>query len=303
MQTFNPKNEHIKIYVGGEILPRSEAKVSVFDSIVQGGDGVWEGLRVYDGRIFCLEDHLDRLHASAKAMAFTDVPDREFIKQAIFDTLKANDMRDGVHIRMTLSRGLKTTSGMDPRLNQFGATLIIVAEWKPPIYDEGGIRLVTSSIRRNGPNYLDSKIHHNNLINNILAKVEANFAGVDDALMLDGDGFVSETNATNVFMVRKGVLMTPLPEACLPGITRKLVMEIARTNGIMLEERRISLSEFHAADEMFTTGTMGELSPVLELDGRTIGTGEVGTLTQQIQALYRARTATMGTHIPAWVNG
>lgn len=298
MQTFNPKNESIKIYVGGEILPRAEAKVSVFDSVVQGGDAVWEGIRVYDGRIFCLDKHLDRLFASAKAMAFTDVPSRDEIKQAIFDTLQANGMRDETHIRMTLTRGTKITSGMDPRLNQFGPCLIIVAEWKPPIYDKGGIRLVTASIRRNSPQFVDSKIHHNNLINNILAKIEANLAGVDDAIMLDIHGFVAETNATNIFMIREGELHTPLPEACLPGITRRLVMELARENGIVLHERRISVSEFHAADEVFTTGTMGELSPVLEIDGRTIGTGEVGPVTKRIQQLFRARTEKEGEPLP-----
>lgn len=298
MQSFNPKNEHIKIYVGGEIVHRDEAKVSVFDSVVQGGDAVWEGIRVYDGRIFCLDKHLDRLFASAKAMAFTDVPSREEIKQAIFDTLKANGMRDNTHIRMTLTRGKKITSGMDPRLNQFGPCLIIVAEWKPPIYDKGGIRLVTASIRRNSPQFVDSKIHHNNLINNILAKIEANLAGVDDALMLDIHGFVAETNATNVFMIRNGEVHTPLPEACLPGITRALVMELCRENGIPLHERRISVAEFHSADEVFTTGTMGELSPVLEIDGRTTGNGEVGPLTKKIQELFRARTDKDGEPLP-----
>ncbi|MEO1448427.1 MAG: aminotransferase class IV [Bacteroidota bacterium] len=300
MQTYNPKNEDILIYVGGEIVPRDQAKVSVFDSVVQGGDAVWEGLRVYDGRIFSLDEHLDRMQRSARAMAFTAIPSNDEIREALFATLKANDMRDGVHIRMTLTRGRKTTSGMDPRLNQFGCCLIIVAEWKAPIYDDGGIRLITSSQRRNGPQYVDSKIHHNNLINNILAKIEANVAGVDDALMLDGDGFVAETNATNVFMIRKGVLHTPLPEACLPGITRALVMRLAQENGIPLEERRISLAEFHAADEVFTTGTMGELSPVLELDGRQIGDGQPGSMTRRIQVLFRAETKKGGTPLPAW---
>lgn len=298
MQTYNPKNADLKIYVGGEILPRDAAKVSVFDSVVQGGDAVWEGLRVYDGRVFMLDRHLDRLVASAKAMAFADIPSREHIVQAIADTLRANQMRDGVHIRMTLTRGTKITSGMDPRLNQAGSCLIIVPEWKAPIYDAGGIRLITSSIRRNPPQCVDSKIHHNNLINNILAKIEANVAGVDDALMLDLDGFVSETNATNVFMVRGGVLHTPLPEACLPGITRSLVMEIAVDNGISLQERRISQSEFHSADEVFTTGTMGELTPVLELDGRMIGSGVRGPITAHIQQLFNQKTQHLGHPLP-----
>ena len=291
MQRYNPRNAGIMVHVGGHLLPRAEAKVSVFDSVVQGGDAVWEGLRVYNGRIFALEQHLDRLVASAKALAFAQVPSREAIRAAIRETLAANEMHDGVHIRLTLTRGEKITSGMDPRLNQAGCCLIVLAEWKPPIYEAAGIRLITATTRRNSPLCLDSKIHHNNLLNNILAKIEANVAGVDDALMLDIHGFVAETNATNVFMVRRGRLHTPLPEACLPGVTRQVVMELARREGIPLEERRISLAEFHSADEVFTTGTMGELSPVLELDGRTIGDGQAGPLTRQLQAWYQAHTA------------
>ncbi|MEL6841919.1 MAG: aminotransferase class IV [Bacteroidota bacterium] len=197
MQQYNPKNADIKVYVGGEILPRKEAKVSVFDSVVQGGDAVWEGLRVYDGRIFCLDRHLYRLQASARAMAFTNVPSDEEIKKAIFATLEANGMRDDTHIRLTLTRGEKVTSGMDPQLNQFGPTLIVLAEWKPPIYAGQRQKLVTASVRRNSPQMVDSKIHHNNLINNILAKIEANVAGKDAALMLDIDGFVAEANGTS----------------------------------------------------------------------------------------------------------
>lgn len=298
MQQYNSKNDDILVYVGGELLHRKDAKVSVFDSTVQGGDAVWEGIRVYDGKIFSLDHHLDRMERSARAMAYTDIPSRDHIKSAIFQTLEANGMRDGAHIRMTLSRGLKTTSGMDTRLNQFGSLLIIVAEWKPPIYESSGIRLITSSIRRNSPSSVDSKIHHNNLINNILAKVEANFAGVDDALMLDLDGFVAETNATNVFIVTNGILITPLPDACLPGITRKIVMELSGELGIKLEERRVSTSECHSADEMFTTGTMGELSPVLELDGRTIGTGATGPVTKRLQEAFHARTKAEGEPLP-----
>ncbi|MCI4671630.1 MAG: aminotransferase class IV [Bacteroidia bacterium] len=298
MQKYNPKNADIQVYIGGELFHRDQAKVSVFDSTVQGGDAVWEGLRVYDGRIFSLDHHIDRMIASAKAMAFSEIPSRDYIKQAIFKTLEANGMRDETHIRMTLSRGLKTTSGMDPLLNQFGSTLIVLAEWKPPIYDKSGIRLITSSIRRNSPSCIDSKIHHNNLINNILAKVEANVAGVDDALMLDLNGFVAETNATNVFMVRKGEVHTPLPHACLPGITRGLIMEICKENEIPLFERNVSVAEFHAADEVFTTGTMGELSPVLELDGRIIGDGEIGTMTLKLKELFHKRTLVEGEPLP-----
>ena len=200
------RNADILIHVGGELLPRAEAKVSVFDSTVQGGDAVWEGLRVYDGRVFQLDAHLDRLLRSARAMHFADIPSRDSIKQALFQTLQANNMRDGVHVRLTLSRGMKITSGMDIRLNQYGSCLIVLAEWKQPVYKRSGIRLVTSTWRRNSPQSLDSKIHHNNLINNILAKIDANLAGADDAIMLDLAGYVAETNATNLFLVQDGEL-------------------------------------------------------------------------------------------------
>ena len=293
----DPRNETILIHVGGELLPRDQAKVSVFDSSVQGGDAVWEGLRVYNGRIFALDDHLDRLFDSAKAMAFTQLPTREEVKEAIFATLKANGMRDGAHIRLTLTRGKKITSGMNPQLNQSGPCLIVLAEWKPPVYDANGIRLITASIRRNSPQCIDSKIHHNNLINNILAKIEANVAGVDDAVMLDLNGFVSETNATNIFLVKHEILLTPHADSCLPGITRRKVIQIGREAGLTVIERNISISEMYVADEMFTTGTMGELSPVLEVDGRVIGAG-IGPITSELQRRYAEYTAQEGEPLP-----
>lgn len=285
----DPMNEQTLIHVGGKLLPRTEAKISVLDSLAQGGDGVWEGLRVYNGKIFQLEEHLDRLFASAHAMMIKNVPSRDSICQAIFETLKANNMTDGIHIRLTLSRGLKSTSGMNPQLNSFGPTLIILPEYKPPVYGTEGTTLITSSIRRNPPQCLDSKIHHNNLINNILAKIEANEAGADDAIMLDIYGFVSETNATNIFLIKSGELHTPLPESCLPGLTRKKILEIASENKITAEERHISLTELYTADEVFTTGTMGGVSPVTKIDGRIIGQGETGKITTQLSELYKIK--------------
>lgn len=292
------RNADIQIWVGDGLKPRAEAKVSVFDSSVQGGDAVWEGLRVYEGKIADLDRHLDRLFASAHAMAFAAVPSRGWIKQAIFATLAANGMRDGAHIRLTLTRGEKVTSGMSPHWNQSGCTLIVLAEWKAPVYDAAGVRLITSAIRRNNPQCVDSKIHHNNLINNILAKIEANFAGVDDALMLDLNGFVSETNATNVFLVHGAEVLTPHADSCLPGITRGTVITLCREHEIPLVERNLSLTEVYTADEMFTTGTMGELSPVLEVDGRTIGDGEPGTLTGRLQSLHGEWVRAHGTPLP-----
>lgn len=294
------RNADLQVWVGDRLRARDEARISVFDSSVQGGDAVWEGLRVYGGRIFSLDEHLDRLFDSARAMAFERVPTRDAVIEAIFATLRANRMRDGVHVRLTLTRGEKVTSGMSPAFNRSGPCLIVLAEWKPPVYDRRGIRLITSAVRRNAPACLDSKIHHNNLVNNILAKIQANHAGVDDALMLDVHGFVAETNATNVFLVKRGKLVTPHADSCLPGITRGKVITIAREAGIPTTERNVTLAEVWAADEMFTTGTMGELAPVLEVDGRRIGTGEIGPTTRRLQQLYAERTAQEGTPLPPW---
>ncbi len=292
-----PKNENILIHVGGELLPRDEAKVSVFDSSVQGGDAVWEGLRIYEGKIFQLDEHLDRLFDSAHAMAFAEVPTREEVKSAIFETLEANGMRDGVHIRLTLTRGKKVTSGMSPHFNEYGPCLIVLAEWKPPVYPSSGVSLVTSAIRRNPPQCVDSKIHHNNLINNIMAKIEANVAGVDDAIMLDISGYVSETNATNLFVIKRGALITPHADSCLPGITRGVVLDLASEDGIQVTERNVSLTEVYTADEVFTTGTMGELTPVLKVDGRTIGGGS-HPVTDRLREIYAQKTATQGEPLP-----
>ncbi|MCH9035310.1 MAG: aminotransferase class IV, partial [Planctomycetes bacterium] len=200
LQSFNPKNRDLMVNINGKLIHRDEAGVSPFDSAVQGGDAVWEGLRLYNGRIFKLTEHLDRLRGSALALAFVEIPSHENIIGEIKRTLAANDMRDGVHIRLTLTRGVKITSGMDPRLNQSGPTLIVLAEHKAPVYDTAGLTLMTSSIRRFPPDCLDPKIHHANLIQSILAKIEANAAGADDAIMLDQRGFIAETNATHLFV-------------------------------------------------------------------------------------------------------
>ena len=298
MSDVDPRNEKILVHVGGELLPRAQAKVSVFDSSVQGGDAVWEGLRVYDGKVFRLEQHLDRLEASAKSLAFAAIPPREEIRRALFDTLRANGMRDGAHVRVTLTRGVKVTSGMSPRWNRSGPCLIVLAEWKAPVYGSGGLSLITSSIRRNAPQCLPSRIHHANLLNNVLAKLEADAAGADDAIMLDVEGFVAETNATNLFLVKRGVLATPTADHCLPGITRGVVIEIARDDGLACEVRRTVAAEFHAADEVFTTGTMGEIAWVKQIDGRSVGAGTLGPVTQRIRELFADRTRAEGERIP-----
>ncbi len=293
LQQFNPANKDLKVYIDGELLHRDEAKISVFDSAVQGGDAVWEGIRVYNGRVFSLEAHLDRLFDSAHAMLFAGVPTRTEVREAIFETLRANHMRDGVHIRLTLTRGKKITSGMDPRLNQAGCTLIVLAEYKPPVYPPS-IKLATSSVRRNSPMSIDSKIHHNNLINNILAKIEANQAGADAGLMLDKDGYISEANGVNVFSIRRGVVYTPHADYCLPGITRATVLQLCRDHGIPAVEKRLSLTEFYTADEVFTTGTMGELTRVESIDGRQIINKQDDSVLERLNELFAELTRTAG---------
>ncbi len=295
LQQFNDKNRDLLININGELLHRDKAGISPFDSAVQGGDAVWEGLRLYDGRIFKLHEHLARLRRSAEALSFEEIPPDEKIIDEIKRTLAANKMRDGVHIRLTLTRGLKVTSGMDPRLNQAGPTLIVLAEHKAPVYARTGLTLITSKMRRPPPEILDPRIHHANLLNSILAKIEANEAGADDALMLDTRGFVAETNATHVFIAHNGEVRTPRVVACPEGITRATVLEICAANGILCGACDLSPDDFHDAEEMFCTGTMGELAGVTRLDGRTIGNGEIGPLTRRLSELFAQRTAIEGT--------
>ncbi len=294
----DPRNEHIMVHVNGELVPRAAAKISVFDSVVQGGDAVWEGLRVYKGRVAALDGHLQRLQNSARALAFNAVPATDDIRTALFSTLEANGMTDETHIRLTLTRGEKITSGMNPRLNQSGCSLIVLAEWKPPVYSDAGIRVITSSIRRNTPQCLDSKIHHNNLLNNILATIDANVAQVDSAIMLDVHGFISETNDTNIFLVHDDELLTPFADSCLPGLTRRMILDIAAAEDIPCREKNLSMTELYNAAEAFTTGTMGELTPVLEADGRIIGNGKPGELTRKLSALHRTYAWEHGEPLP-----
>jgi branched-chain amino acid aminotransferase len=297
LQTFDERNRDLIVNVGGRLTHRDQARISPFDSAVQGGDAVWEGLRLYGGRIFRLDEHLARLRDSAKALAYDQLPSAGEITEQIRRTIAANGMRDGVHIRLTLTRGVKITSGMDPRLNQAGPTLIVLAEYKDPVYDAAGITLITASVRRPAPDCLDPKIHHNNLLPSILAKIEANVAGADDAVMLDHRGFIAETNATHIFMVRSGQLTTPTTRSCPEGITRAAVLELAAAAGIACETGDYTLPQLYTADEAFVTGTMGGLVPVLSVDGRTIGDSAGGPVTKRLTALFADLTATTGTPV------
>jgi branched-chain amino acid aminotransferase len=304
LQKFDERNRDLIVNVNGELLHRDKAGISPFDSAVQGGDAVWEGLRLYNGRIFKLHEHLARLERSARALSFDEIPPRENIIDEIKRTLVANKMRHDAHIRLTLTRGVKITSGMDPRLNQSGPTLIVLAEHKPPVYAKTGLSLITSKIRRPPPDVLDARIHHANLLNSILAKIEANTAGADDALMLDNRGFVAETNATHVFIVRNsgesrttGDVATGRVLACPEGITRATVIEICASEKIPCVETDLSLGDVYRAHEMFCTGTMGELAGVIRVDDHQIGDGKIGPMTNHLSDLYAKRTATEGVQV------
>ena len=297
LQTFDERNKDIQININGELFHRDVAGVSPFDSVVQGGDGVWEGLRLYEGRIFKLEEHLNRLRNSAKALAFSNIPTNEDLTAEIVKTLQANNMTDGVHIRLTLTRGVKITSGMDPRLNQNGNTLIVLAEFKSPVYDTSGLTLASSSVRRFTPDTLDPKIHHCNLIQSIMAKIEATAAQADDALMLDTRGFVAETNATHIFFVKDGYVCTPRAVACPEGVTRQAVIDLCHEHNIDIRIKDCSQAEFYRADECFCTGTMGELACVTTIDGRTIGSGTIGPMTTRLTKLFEQLVAKSGTKV------
>jgi branched-chain amino acid aminotransferase len=297
LQQFNEKNRDLIVNINGRLVPRDEAGVSPFDSAVQGGDAVWEGLRLYDGRIFKLHEHLARLRRSASALAFAEIPPNDKLIDEIKRTLAANLMRDGVHIRLTLTRGVKITSGMDPRLNQSGPTLIVLAEHKAPVYTKSGLTLITSKMRRPPPEILDPQIHHANLLNSILAKIEANNAGADDAIMLDQRGFVAETNATHLFLVRRGEVATSRVVACPEGITRATVLEICAAEIITCHEADLTMEDFYRADEVFCTGTMGELAAVTAIDDRTVGNGQIGDMTQRLSEQYARRTSTEGVPV------
>ncbi len=297
LQTFDSRNKDLKININGELFHRDDAGISPFDSAVQGGDGVWEGLRLYDGRIFKLEEHLNRLRHSAQAMAFEQIPSNEELTAEIAKTLAANNMHDGVHIRLTLTRGKKITSGMDPRLNQDGNTIIVLAEFKSPVYDTSGLSLVTSSIRRFTPDTLDPKIHSCNLIQSIMAKIEATASGADDALMLDARGFIAETNATHLFFVKDGVVLTSRAIACPEGVTRQTVIDLCHEHAIEIRIKDCTQAELYRADECFCTGTMGELACVSKVDGRTIGSGSIGPMTLQLTDLFKTLVKNTGTQV------
>lgn len=278
----------VQVYVAGEIVSAADPHISVFDAGFQSGDAIWEGLRVYNGRAFRLDQHLARLRASARAMRITLPLPSEEIAAAVSETLAANQMSGDTHIRLMVTRGSRSTSGMDPRNAPAKGTLVIIPERKPVPEVPTAQRLRTASIRRPSPQVLDPSIHHANQLNSILARLEIlDEPEVDATLMLDMDGFVAEADTANIFCVSEGVVRTPIPSACLHGITREIVLELARDAGYDVQERRLTLFDLYTADEVFLTGTVCELVPVTMIDSRPIGTGDPGPHWQRLLELYR----------------
>lgn len=275
------------VYIDGRLVPRPEAKISVWDSGFQCGDGVYEGLRVYRGGVFQLREHVDRLFRCAHAIGIAVPKSREALAQAILDTVKANGLAEDAHIRITITRGDKPRTGMDPKIGGDAApTMVIIAEPKTPAFPKSGIRLVTSSVRRTPAQCLDPKLHTLNQLGQIMAKIEANNAGANEALMLDMQGFVAETNSANIFIVRGSQIATPKRDAIMPGFTRALVLETAPTLGWTASEENVSLADVYGADEVFITGTVNQLVPVVEVDGRRIGGGQPGPVATGLLRRY-----------------
>ncbi len=290
LQPRNPANDGLIVNINGHLVHRNEAAVSPFDSSVQNGDAVWEGLRLYRGRIFRLDDHLARLRKSGRMLAYRDFPTDERLIEELRRTLVANAMYDGVHVRLTVSRGVKYTSGLDPRVNQSGCSFFILAEHKPPVFDNAnGIHLVTSSQRRPYADILDQHIHSCNQLTSILAKLEANAAGADDAVLLDTAGMLAETSSTHLFLVRDGQVITSTTRACPEGITRSVVLEICHEINVTANVRDVPADELPTADEMFVTGTMGEITPVARFDDRFMPSIP-GPVTAKIAKHFRQRT-------------
>jgi len=286
----DPRNADILISVNGALKPRGEAVVSVFDSGFVLGDGVWEGLRVHKGRIAFLDRHLDRLFEGAKAIAMDVGLDREELTGRLYDTLDANGMTDGVHMRLMVTRGVRSTPYQDPRVVVGGATIVIIAEYKEPepVIVEKGIRLFTVHVRRGDPAVQDPKLNSHSKLNCITACIQAAQAGADEALMLDPHGFVATCNSTHFFIVRKGEVWTSSGDYCLGGITRANVIELCRENQIPVFERNFSLTDVYGAEEAFVTGTFAGVVPVREVDGRHLTDGR-GPMVERLQGLYRAR--------------
>jgi branched-chain amino acid aminotransferase len=285
----DPLNDTIKIYVNGEMFPRDEAKVSVFDSGFMLGDGIWEGLRVHNGKMSFFADHMDRLYEAAKAIDLDIAMTKPELVAALYETLAANGMTEGVHIRLMITRGKKKTPFQDPRFSIYGPTIVIIPEFKTASEAtiNRGITLFTVHVHRGAPDVQDPKLNSHSKLNCIVAMIQAIKAGADEGLMLDPHGFVATCNSVNFFIVRKGEVWTSTGDYCMPGITRAKVIQVCRDAGIPVFEKNFSLVETYGADEAFVTGTFGAQTPVTEIDGRMIGDGGPGPLFWRIRALYK----------------
>ena len=284
----DPRNENILIYVSGELMPRAQAKISVFDSGFVLGDGVWEGLRLHNGKLAFLDAHLDRLYEGAKAIDMDIGLSRQALTDAIIETTKANGMSDHVHIRLMVTRGLKATPYQDPRMTIGAATIVIIPEYKTPdpAVAERGVSLFTVHVRRGAPDVQDPKLNSHSKLNCITACIQATKAGADEALMLDPHGFVATCNSTHFFIVRKGEVWTSTGDYCLGGITRGHVVRLCRGNEIPVYEKNFSLTDVYGADEAFVTGTFAGVAPCIQVDGRELGQAASGPVTKRIQQLY-----------------
>jgi branched-chain amino acid aminotransferase len=286
----DPRNADIRIDINGEHFIRDEARVSVFDSGFVLGDGVWEGLRVHHGKIAFLDQHLDRLYEGAKALDMEMEVSPAQLSERLYRVLEANDMHEGVHIRLMVSRGVKATPYQDPRITITPPTIVIIPEYKEALPETAhrGIRLFTVHVRRGYPDVQDPKLNSHSKLNCITACIQAAKAGADEALMLDPHGFVATCNSTHFFIVRKGEVWTSTGDYCLGGITRAKVIELCQQNQIPIRQKNFSLTDVYGADEAFVTGTFAGLAPVAEIDGRVIGDGQRGPMVEKLQQLYLA---------------
>lgn len=284
----DPRNDDILIYINGDLVPRSMATVSVYDSGFLVGDGVWEGIRLHEGEFVFLDAHLTRLFQGARAIGLDIGATRDDLATVLRRTVEANGMHTDVHVRLMVTRGVKKTPSQDPRLTVGGPTIVIIAEHKRPnpATAGSGVRLFTSTVRRGSPDYLDPKLNCHSKLHEVIALVQALRAGADEALMLDVNGFVSTCNATNFFIVTSGEVWTSTGKYCLNGITRGKIIGLCREAGIPVFEKDFSLTEVYSADEAFVTGTFGGLTPVSEVDGRVIGDGRTRPIMERLRRLY-----------------
>jgi branched-chain amino acid aminotransferase len=292
------RNDDILISINGELFKRNEAKISVFDSGYLVGDGVWEALRLHHGVLVFIDDHFNRLWQSAATVGMSLPFSKQELTDQIWNTLKSNNMTDGVHVRIMVTRGIKKTPSQDPRLTISGPNVVIIPEFKTASKEskEKGITLFTSTIRRGSPDYLDPRLNCHSKLHEVQALIQAIEAGADEALMLDANGFVSTCNATNFFIVRNDEVWTSTSKYCMNGITRAKVIEVCRMNNIPCYEKDFSLFDVYGADEAFVTGTFGGLTPVTKIDGRVIGDGNFGRMSRELSNLYESLIETTVNH-------